>query len=108
MRRAFLVGAITTLLLLGGFGFGIDNLRATQSHPNATLNNNTEFCGDVNCDGQISGSDVFRLADYLFFEGEELCDPWAADVNCNGIIGMDDIHMIALYLFFDIFLNCCE
>lgn len=60
----------------------------------------SEICGDVNCDGTISMTDVMQTY-YRFMDSEYPLEcEWAADVDGDGTISMTDVMMI-YYKFMD-------
>jgi len=57
-------------------------------------------CGDANCDGKVSVSDVTWLINYLFQGGPPPCPiPQSGDVNCDGTISVADVTYLINYLF---------
>jgi len=63
------------------------------------------ICGDVNCDGYVTGYDSDLILLYLY-KGYSLEDEWAADVNADGYITGYDSDLILLYLYKGYELRC--
>ena len=63
------------------------------------------ICGDVNCDGYVTGYDSDLILLYLY-KGYSLEDEWAADVNADGFITGYDSDLILLYLYKGYELRC--
>lgn len=57
-------------------------------------------CGDANCDGNVSVSDVSYLINYLFKGGPPPCPILqSGDVNCDGVVSISDVNYLINYLF---------
>ena len=71
---------------------------------------NIWMCGDVNCDGKVTMSDVRKVFNRYLDPNYPLDLPWAADVNCNGKVTMSDVRKVFnRYLDPGYELNCrCE
>jgi len=63
------------------------------------------MCGDVNCDGMITGADVTKVFNAM--GGGSICSHWAADVNCDHIITGADVTKVFNAMGGGT-LNCCE
>jgi parallel beta-helix repeat protein len=69
---------------------------------------NIWMCGDVNCDGKVTMSDVRKVFNRYLDPNYPLDLPWAADVNCNGKVTMSDVRKVFnRYLDPGYELNCC-
>jgi hypothetical protein len=65
-------------------------------------------CGDVNCDGKVTMSDVRKVFNRYLDPSYPLDLPWAADVNCDGKVSMSDVRKVFnRYLDLGYDLNCC-
>jgi hypothetical protein len=65
-------------------------------------------CGDVNCDGKVTMSDVRDVLNRYRDPSYPLDLPWAADVNCDGEVTMSDVRKVfSRYLDPGYDLNCC-
>jgi uncharacterized repeat protein (TIGR01451 family) len=51
-------------------------------------------CGDVNCDGRVTMSDVRKVFNRYLDPNYPLDIPWAADVNCDGKVTMSDVRKV--------------
>jgi hypothetical protein len=68
----------------------------------------TRMCGDVNCDGKVTMSDVRKVFNRYLDPNYLLDLPWAADVNCDGKVSMSDVRKVFnRYLDPGYELNCC-
>jgi hypothetical protein len=68
----------------------------------------TRMCGDVNCDGKVTMSDVRKVFNRYLDPNYPLDLPWAADVNCDGKVTMSDVRKVFnRYLDPGYELNCC-
>jgi hypothetical protein len=68
----------------------------------------TRMCGDVNCDGKVTMSDVRKVFNRYLDPSYTLDLPWAADVNCDGKVTMSDVRKVFnRYLNPGYDLNCC-
>jgi hypothetical protein len=66
------------------------------------------ICGDVNCDGKVTMSDVQEVFNRYLDPNYPLDLPWAADVNCDGKVMMSDVRKVFnRYLDPGYELNCC-
>ena len=66
------------------------------------------MCGDVNCDGRVTMSDVRKVFNRYLDPNYPLDLPWAADVNCDGKVTMSDVRKVFnRYLDPGYELNCC-
>jgi parallel beta-helix repeat protein len=66
------------------------------------------MCGDVNCDGKVTMSDVRKVFNRYLDPNYPLDLPWAADVNCDGKVTMSDVRKVFnRYLDPSYGLNCC-
>lgn len=54
--------------------------------------------GDVNSDGRVTGADVAKLIDYVYFKVTDGVNLLAADVNGDGRIGFADIAHLLSYI----------
>jgi C1A family cysteine protease len=69
---------------------------------------NMWMCGDVNCDGKVTMSDVRKVFNRYLDPSYPLDLPWAADVNCDGKVTMSDVRKVFnRYLDQGYELNCC-
>jgi parallel beta-helix repeat protein len=69
---------------------------------------NIWMCGDVNCDGKVTMSDVRKVFSRYLNPNYPLVLPWAADVNCDGKVTMSDVRKVfSRYLDPGYDLNCC-
>jgi hypothetical protein len=69
---------------------------------------NIWMCGDVNCDGKVTMSDVRKVFNRYLDPNYPLDSPWAADVNCDGKVTMSDVRKVFnRYLDPGYELNCC-
>ena len=69
---------------------------------------NIWMCGDVNCDGKVTMSDVRKVFNRYLDQNYPLDLLWAADVNCNGKVTMSDVRKVFnRYLDPGYGLNCC-
>jgi hypothetical protein len=69
---------------------------------------NIWMCGDVNCDGKVTMSDVRKVFNRYLDPSYPLDLPWAADVNCDGKVTMSDVRKVFnRYLDPGYELNCC-
>jgi DNA-binding beta-propeller fold protein YncE len=69
---------------------------------------NIWMCGDVNCDGKVTMSDVRKVFNRYLDPNYPLDLPWAADVNCDGKVSMSDVRKVFnRYLDPGYELNCC-
>ena len=69
---------------------------------------NIWMCGDVNCDGKVTMSDVRKVFNRYLNPNYPLDLPWAADVNCDGKVTMSDVRKVFnRYLDPGYELNCC-
>ena len=69
---------------------------------------NIWMCGDVNCDGKVTMSDVRKVFNRYLDPNYPLDSPWAADVNCDGKVTMSDVRKVFnRYLDPGYDLNCC-
>ena len=69
---------------------------------------NIWMCGDVNCDGKVTMSDVRKVFNRYLDPSYPLDLPWAADVNCDGKESMSDVRKVFnRYLDPGYDLNCC-
>ena len=69
---------------------------------------NNRMCGDVNCDGKVTMSDVRKVFNRYLDPNYPLDLPWAADVNCDGKVTMSDVRKVFnRYLDPGYELNCC-
>jgi non-lysosomal glucosylceramidase len=57
------------------------------------------LCGDSDCDGTVSVSDVVYLINYLFRDGTPPGPLEAGDANCEGIVDSADVIYLIRYLF---------
>jgi parallel beta-helix repeat protein len=65
-------------------------------------------CGDVNCDGKVTMSDVRKVFNRYLGPNYPLDLSWAADVNCDGKVTMSDVRKVFnRYLDPGYELNCC-
>jgi len=55
------------------------------------------MCGDVDCDDEITITDVFKVYNALF--GGSVCSLWATDVDCDGEITITDVFKVYNALF---------
>ena len=93
-----------------------DNITVCADN-NDTLNESDEtnncltniwMCGDVNCDGKVTMSDVRKVFNRYLDPNYPLDLPWAADVNCDGKVSMSDVRKVFnRYLDPSYALNCC-
>ena len=65
------------------------------------------LCGDVNCDGVPSVSDIVLLNGRVY-QGTTLCNEWAGDVNCDGVLSVSDIVLLNGRVYQGTSLNCCN
>ena len=65
------------------------------------------LCGDVNCDGVPSVSDIVLLNGRVY-QGTTLCSEWAGDVNCDGVLSVSDIVLLNARVYQGTSLNCCN
>jgi hypothetical protein len=66
------------------------------------------MCGDVNCDGRVTMSDVRKVFNRYLDPIYPLDLPWAADVNCDGRVTMSDVRKVFnRYLDLGYELECC-
>ena len=66
------------------------------------------MCGDVNCDGKVTMSDVRKVFNRYLDPNYPLDLPWAADVNCDSKVTMSDVRKVFnRYLDPGYGLNCC-
>jgi len=65
------------------------------------------LCGDVNCDGVPSVSDIVLLNGRVY-QGTTLCSEWAGDVNCDGVLSVSDIVLLNGRVYQGTSLNCCN
>jgi hypothetical protein len=66
------------------------------------------MCGDVNCDGKVTMSDVRKVFNRYLDPNYPLDLSWAADVNCDGKVTMSDVRKVFnRYLDPGYDLNCC-
>jgi hypothetical protein len=66
----------------------------------ATIKYSQFECGDANCDGRVSISDIVWLINYLFKGGPPPCPIIkSGDVNCDGVVTVSDITYLNNYLF---------
>jgi hypothetical protein len=66
------------------------------------------MCGDVNCDGKVTMSDVRKVFNRYLDPNYPLDSPWAADVNGDGKVSMPDVRKVFnRYLDPGYELNCC-
>jgi len=69
---------------------------------------NIWMCGDVNCDGKVTMSDVRKVFNRYLDPNYPLDLPWAADVNGDGKVTMSDVRKVFnRYLDPGYELNCC-
>ena len=69
---------------------------------------NIWMCGDVNCDGGVTMSDVRKVFNRYLDPNYPLDQPWAADVNCDSKVTMSDVRKVFnRYLDPGYGLNCC-
>ena len=69
---------------------------------------NIWMCGDVNCDGKVTMSDVRKVFNRYLDSSYPLDLPWAADVNGDGKVTMSDVRKVFnRYLDQGYDLNCC-
>jgi parallel beta-helix repeat protein len=69
---------------------------------------NIWMCGDVNCDGKVTMSDVRKMFNRYLDPNYPLDLPWAADVNCDGKVTMSDVRKVFnRYLDPGYELECC-
>ena len=69
---------------------------------------NIWMCGDVNCDGKVTMSDVRKVFNRYLDPNYPLDSPWAADVNCDGKVTMSDVRKVFnRYLDPGYDLKCC-
>ena len=69
---------------------------------------NIWICGDANCDGNVTMSDVRKLFNRYLDPNYPLDLPWAADVNCDGKVTMSDVRKVFnRYLDPGYELECC-
>ena len=69
---------------------------------------NIWMCGDVNCDGKVTMSDVRKVFNRYLDPNYPLVLSWAADVNCDGKVTMSDVRKVFnRYLDPGYGLNCC-
>jgi hypothetical protein len=69
---------------------------------------NIWMCGDVNCDGKVTMSDVRKVFNRYLDPNYPLDLPWAADVNGDGKVTMSDVRKVFnRYLDPGYGLNCC-
>lgn len=58
------------------------------------------LCGDVNCDNQVTVSDLTYLTNYLFRGGPPPCPTLlAGDVNCDEFVTISNVIFLNNYLF---------
>ena len=55
---------------------------------------NIWMCGDVNCDGKVTMSDVRKVFNRYLDPNYPLDLSWAADVNCDGKVTMSDVRKV--------------
>ena len=66
------------------------------------------MCGDVNCDGKVTMSDVRKVFNRYLDQDYPLDLPWAADVNSDGKATMSDVRKVFnRYIDPGYELNCC-
>ena len=66
------------------------------------------MCGDVNCDGKVTMSDVRKVFNRYLDPNYPLDLLWAADVNGDGKVSMSDVRKVFnRYLDPEYELNCC-
>jgi uncharacterized repeat protein (TIGR01451 family) len=85
-----------------------NNKTRDELHEDNNCLTNIWLCGDVNCDGNVTMSDVRKVYSRYLDPDYQLDLPWAADVNCDGNVTMSDVRKVySRYLDPEYDLNCC-
>ena len=70
---------------------GSESVWSNIEHVTIVADNDEILIGDVNCDGEVSISDVTTLIDYLLGSVAEPFDEDAADVDRSGVVNISDV-----------------
>jgi len=87
------------------FGTRLGNISWTNSSVLCTAC--TEVCGDVNCDGVVTISDVLDAYYRVINPNYQICSEWAADVTGDGIISISDVLDIYYKVINPAYELCC-